>query len=105
MKVKVAEDIAVSKIKKSGRTGVKVSEYNVSLDKVAYDIAKRINEFHEKYGIRPHYIKLSNWLYEKLMAYFITEFYKDAKTGMVTIYGLIACPTISIQEPDQFEVF
>lgn len=81
-------------------TSIKIDAWE--LEKIV--LGKR-DEYFQKYHSYPRYVKLPEWIYKLAQKY--TEFrciIKDDKTEE-RLFGLIPCPTISIESPHDIEVF
>ena len=67
-------------------------------------VDRKCCEYMEKYHVKPQFIKLPMWIYKIIFKYpgFVRV---DRYTQNKTVYGLALCPTISIEESSDIEVF
>ena len=66
-------------------------------------VDQKVTEYKRKYG-KPNYIKLPEWIYrESLLT--LTMMFVNTKHDILYVFGLIACPTVSIERLDEIEVF
>lgn len=84
------------------------------LQEIEYEILEntinnKIYDYINKYMQNPNYIKVPLWIYEcmkvtmrKMQTNYIRIDYTDE---LIKYRGLIICPTISIEKPDEIEVF
>lgn len=83
-------------------------------DEIEYEVLeniinKKIYDYIEKYMQNPNYIKVPLWIYECMKSAMIrlqTNFIRiDYEDELIKYRGLVICPTISIEYPDEIEVF
>lgn len=70
-------------------------------------IKNKINEFIDKYQKYPKYLKLPLWIsnYMKKAMRDMEHFNLDYNTELLLYRNLVVCETISIQRPEEIEVF
>ena len=97
--------IAISK-----RDGVEVKTYTLNIDELYKLIDRKACEFYGRYGGRPKYIKIPEWVYNALRGH--SEFglaFRPVGNGFrnepETLFGYIVCETVSIEQIEDIEVF
>lgn len=96
--------IAISK-----KDDVEVKTYTLDIDEFYKLIDRKALEFAERYGGRPKYIKIPEWVYNALRRYEFGLAFRPVGNGFKnepeTLFGYIVCPTVSIESVDDIEVF
>ena len=72
------------------------------LQSIYYVIEQKVDEYRKKYG-QPEFIKIPSWMYSEIIMSANYTMLFDRKHGK--LFGLTVCPTNSIQQFDEIEVF
>ncbi len=89
--------------------GVSIKTYTLNVDDLYKLIDRKACEFVKRYGGRPRYIKIPEWVYDALNRYDFGFRCRPVGNGFTnkpeTLFGYIVCPTASIEQTDDIEVF
>lgn len=91
------------------RYGVAIKTYTLDVDDLYKLIDRKVCEFVRRYGGRPKYIKIPKWVYDALNRYDFGLTCRPVGNGFAkdpeTLFGYIVCPTESIEQTEDIEVF
>ena len=80
--------------------------YSIEYLELQYIVNNRIDDYISKYHNYPKYIKLPLWIFECLKQIVCEVDLKiDYKTEEFTFFNLKVCETVSIEKPEEIEVF
>lgn len=84
---------------------ITIESHHINIDRLMEEIHIKKNRHMAAYGTRPQYIKLPIWVYKwvcKLSTCYVRVI---PETGEVTFLGFLCCPTPSISEIGEIELF
>lgn len=91
------------------KNGVAIKTYTLDVDDLYKLIDRKAYEFSERYKRKPRYIKIPEWVYEAVDRYEFGFWCRPIGNGFInqpqTLFGYIVCPTVSIEQIDDIEVF
>lgn len=79
----------------------------IEITKVIVIINKKIDDFLHKYHKYPKYLKLPLWISRCMKANMkeLEHFNLDYNTELLLYKDLVVCETVSIEKPEEIEVF
>lgn len=80
-------------------------EYNISHTALRSTIYQKITEFRTKYKVHPQFMKIPVWVYQYVKVLPDCICIDGGGATQETFFGLVLCPTISIENLDDIEVF
>ena len=75
-----------------------------SIDRLIYDVNRLTNDYFNKYGTKPNYIKLPFGLAAAIHSEY-KEIISFEHTSLCFFCNLLVCETFSVTTPDEIEVF
>lgn len=84
---------------------ITIESHHINITNLMAEFSTKKNKYMSTYGTRPQYIKLPIWIYRWLCHSATCYVYRPPETKEVFFRGLLCCPTPSISEIEEIELF
>ena len=84
---------------------ITIESHHINITNLMSEFSTKKDKYMSTYGTRPQYIKLPIWVYRWLCHSMTCYIYRPAETKEVFFRGLLCCPTPSISEIEEIELF
>lgn len=84
---------------------ITIESHHINITNLMAEFSTKKNKYMSTYGTRPQYIKLPIWIYRWLCHSATCYVYRPPETKEVFFRGLLCCPTPSISELEEIELF
>lgn len=84
---------------------ISVESHFINPTSLKYEISMKRNRYVSTYRTEPHYIKLPMWVFTWACRFMSEYIRNNSDMAEVLLFNLVCCPTPSISELNEIEVF